>query len=265
MNMITELECATKLLDESLPIDLRARIVGEFFKQRVASVPLFGRRHRLVFREVVADLINSVPADQRPALERILCETGAHNAAKRNQKARQMASEIRSLAPGTAIIVRDRFGERSVVFREMKRTRFIFGEPDGGEFSAPVQSFVRVDTGRPVEQREESSDEQPSRCQPPSGSGQDEAKTRNPRRNAWEIRGFLDYIAATPRNRHNDPAQFSIDAALDFDLKELILHMVRAVAEAGDIDWFRDQVLQYPDAAVRDFVLNVLGDERTVA
>jgi hypothetical protein len=191
MNVTIEQECATRLLDESLPIAQRAQLVSEFFSQRMASVPVTSANHRLLFREVVTSHITSVPAEQRPALERALRETTRITEVERDQKSRQTALQLRSIAPGTAIVVRDHSGEKPVVFRAMKRTRFVFEYPDGERYSASLNCFVRVDAERRLDQCADSVDVQSPRRRAHSGADQDVVKPMS-RRNPQAIRDFLD-------------------------------------------------------------------------
>ena len=263
MNMPSARECANELLNDALPIAQRVQLAGDFFKERMASIPVTDRRHVIVFRAVVAELLESVPTELRPALEHVLRRTADHTAAKRKQESRQLATQLRSIAPGTAIIVRDRSGEKPVVFCEMRRTRFVFECPDGRRCTAPLQCFVRIEPGQPLRRVADSSNPHPLQHRTPNAVSQDAVKPMTPSRDPEIIRGVLDYVAGFPRNQREDPAQFLDDSFLDFDLKELIREVIGVVAAAGDIDWFREQVVQYPDAAVRNLVLNMLDADRS--
>lgn len=263
MNTGVECESATKLLNAELTMAQRAHLAEDYFKKRMASIPVTDRRHVNAFRAVVAKLVRSVPADQRLALERVLRKAAIHTEEERKQQSRQLAAQLRSIAPGTAILVRDRSGEKPVVFCEMKRTRFVFKCPNGRRCIAPLQCFVRVEPGHPVPSVADSPNPQSLQQPPGIGAGEDAAKPKTPPPEPWMVRGTLDYFADFPRNQNKDSEQFLNDPVLDYDLKELIRELIRAVAAADDIDWFRKQVLQYPDASVRDLVLRMLDAGRS--
>jgi hypothetical protein len=63
------------------------------------------------------------------------------------EEQKKQGNEIRSIAPGTRVFIRNGGREDIVRFRKMNRSRFICEYPDGRLFSVPVSLFRGVVEG----------------------------------------------------------------------------------------------------------------------
>ncbi len=124
------------VLDKLRALDhyMKAEGDGSFFGVVFGTIALF-------------KLAEEQGGQNRDQLEFALCEIREHAENWRSEQESEKATrtaQLRSLEPGTAIMVQTDDGVMTASFVEMKRTRFVAELPDGKEWDLSLGCFVAV-------------------------------------------------------------------------------------------------------------------------
>lgn len=147
-------ECVKILLDSSCSIDVKYERLSEYISWHEA----LGRNMRIGARlgreTAILELFKALPKKDRSAaqnLRNVLDEIVMYQKKLKEEygaEAKDKAEKLRSLSPGTAIVIRRESKEDTVRFIELKRTRLICEYPDGRQYSVPTQLFIREHKGK---------------------------------------------------------------------------------------------------------------------
>jgi len=144
-------ECAEVLLDELVSLEDKADAIGTYLEHYTVwgkEVGMGARNGRAYGMKRLFEVARELDWNADKNLHHIVGQLAKLAKKKRqawNEEKRTIAKNLRGIAPGTPIVIRDRGRERSAKFIEVKRTRFLCEYPDGKRYSVPVQLFVRAE------------------------------------------------------------------------------------------------------------------------
>jgi hypothetical protein len=142
--------CVTALLENTKDIAEKAQALFDYLQWHSHFGTTMGIGARLGREFAVEQLFKALPAEQPNGIATLkqvfhdIQEHGKKQKQERAEEQKRRGNEIRSIAPGTQVVIRNGWREDIVRFRKMNRSRFIGEYPDGRLVSVPVCLFRRI-------------------------------------------------------------------------------------------------------------------------
>ena len=134
-------DCVTTLLDPTTALIDKNNAITTYFNEFAVGLPF---TKKTAMRWALRELRSAVPAEQVQAFEAILTALAKLQLEDRECAIRRCCVVLRTLAPGTKVVIALDTTECEVSFQELRRTRFLAEDHRGQLVSVPAQLFVRV-------------------------------------------------------------------------------------------------------------------------
>lgn len=239
----------------------RSMRVGMRFGREVAMSQLFGT-------------LPGRPSEEGEKLRTSLQEIQQYSVRLKEERAadtKSLASQLRSLSPGTSIVIRNGGREEVVQLLEVRRTRFICEFSNGLRYSTPVRCFLRVhdtNVSAPKSQEERKHRELIRML---GGRDFERAKQELVACGADVVSVLLEELDSAMDRVEHAPTGFSTGVLAgslglikkinphDVCLTKRIPIVITAIAAKTDAKQVRAQIDGYPDEEVRNRFIAPMG------
>lgn len=277
MNGMEAQECIRILLSSQYSVKEKAESFGQYIQWHEAltrNMKLKVREGRkYAFRRLFESLRNE-DQNAEEKLKSTIKEIGEYW--DKEEETLKTDSEVyitklRSLSPGTPIVIRNENREDIVRFIEMRKTRFICEYQDGRRYSVSARLFVKLHKGETSKPLSEEESQQRDLVRVLGGGGFESAKEEILEKGIELLPVLLDELAASINRVENAPAGITKgvlgsflgpvkkvnphDMALIKRVPEIIAEIATRVGE----NELRRRIEEYPNAKVRDLCYETLS------
>ena len=270
-------ECVEILTDQSRRIEEKSAAIADYLQWQSMAAGLMRLPARLGRAAALRYLFDALPKDDpaahvalKAALEQLKVHAEQRDLA-RQAETRDLAAQLRSISPGSAIIVRE--GNRAFVaaFGGLQRTRFIYEFADGLRFSAPVKAFGGIAEGEVVECLPEEMRQRRELVRALAGRGCTQASAQILSHATDLLVPLLDELVAALQRLFGAPGGLSTGAyrdmpgsirrirAEDEALVQRIPPMVAELVGSLGLDQVREQVARLRDTRAAELVNKALA------